>query len=215
MAEENVVTPEDARAYLNTYAPNEDVLSGMSDDDVIAYHTRVAEAEVKLSKEAGEKALAARIPEKYELKLPDDSLLPESDIDKISSIAREKGLSNEEAQLVLEQRNDAANALRDSQFEQMREMQTKWQSEVKADPDMGGDNLGETQRLAKLVTDNAMTDGMREFLSVTGYSDNPEVMRFLVKVGKMMDEDKPSGEGAPNKGGDKDAASVLYDNTKE
>src|SRR5688572_20896218 len=49
------------------------------------------------------------VPEKYDLKLPEGSLLEAAQMEKISAYAKEKGLSNEQAQELLERENDAVS----------------------------------------------------------------------------------------------------------
>jgi hypothetical protein len=45
------------------------------------------------------------VPEKYDLKLPEASLLDASHVEKLTAFAKERGLSNDEAQALLEREN--------------------------------------------------------------------------------------------------------------
>ena len=40
------------------------------------------------------------VPEKYDLKIPDGALITPADVERIATFAKERGLSNEEAQAV-------------------------------------------------------------------------------------------------------------------
>lgn len=159
-------------------------------------------------------AAAAPAPATYVLKLADKSLLDQGDLDKVSAIAREKGLSNEQAQQILDQREDAAKAMSERQLAQLTKAKTDWQSATKNDPVLGGEHLAETQRLVMLPIEKFMTPELRTLLRDTGFGDNIEVVRFLHKIGKAMSEDKPLGGEGPGSG-QKTAEQVLYGGTTQ
>src|SRR3972149_1235780 len=50
------------------------------------------------------------VPQKYELKLPEGSQLDQARIDSLSAYAKEKGLSNEQAQAILDRESDAVSS---------------------------------------------------------------------------------------------------------
>ena len=208
------VSAEDAKAYLANYAPNEDVIKGMDETQVLEYHKRVSTANSKAVEEALKAANENRAPEKYELKRPEGSKLTEEALAEISSIAKENKLTNAEAQLLLNTRSQAIDAVHSSQQQQLKTLQEGWREAVKKDPVLGGEKLAETQRLTQLVIDNAMDDELRSFLKETGYGDHPAVVRFLRKIGSEMGEGKPpnSGQGGSGSGETKDPANVMYDN---
>ena len=149
------------------------------------------------------------VPEKYNLALPKDSLLDPTAIEEISSFAKENGLSNEEAQDILEGESVKLAAHVDK-------LKEKWSTEWKNDKEIGGAEFEKNAELAKRVIDRFGTDGLKNELNKWGYGNHPELGRLLVKIGKAMAEDtlrmpgsQPAGEQR------KSLAEVLYPNQKE
>lgn len=173
--------------------------------------------EQKTTREAGEKVIADKAaldaknkpPAKYELKVGKDAatFIDETDLKLIEKFARDKGLNNEQAQALID---DRAGAL--------TEQSVAFRAITEADPTYGGDNLKETQRLAKVALDKLRPEGtprgdsFRRILTKTGYGNNLEIVSLLADLGKQMAEDSPAAEGTQGSSGKKDAASVLYDN---
>lgn len=153
----------------------------------------------------------APAPVKYEIKLPDGSPLDPKDIDKVAAYARERGLSNEQAQAILDQRHEAAAGVTQRQTEQFETIKAGWADKTWADPDLGGTNKDATIANVKLVMDKFAPEGsaFRKELEVTGYGNHPEFVRFVNAIGKAMREDKPSPAGGGNNG-QRTAADVLY-----
>jgi len=165
--------------------------------------------QAKSEQPAGEKKPdSPKVPDKYDLKLPAgaEAWLDESDLAQISTVAKQHGWTNDEAQARLEEHADALVA-----------QSAAFRAQVEADNDYGGDKLEQTQRLAAQVLDRVRPkgtprgDALRKILVKSGYGNNLEVVSFLADLGKLMAEDQPTmrsgGGGATNE----DAASKLYD----
>jgi hypothetical protein len=145
-------------------------------------------------------------PAKYALVVPPNSetWLDATDITTLEGRAKTLGWSNEQAQRALEmtaqQRQAESRAFRD---------------QIEADPEYGGDHLGETQTHANLALDRVRPagtprgDAIRQLLTKIGYGNHPEVVSLLADLGKLMAEDQPA-HGAPGRGTPRDAAAVLY-----
>ena len=220
--------PAAARTELVQYGHSEDALKAMKDEDVKGLHGRVTAAtqksvethtKVSAEKSKQEQAAAAKaVGEKWtkgehKLELPEGSKLNQSDIDEIAAIARERGLSPDDAKAVLAEREKAYVTHESRAVETMKGERVKWVESVKADKELGGDNLAETQRLSMLAIERFATPTLREKLRETGFGDHPEIVRMWVQIGKAMSEDKPGVGGGLGKGGagPTDAASKLYD----
>jgi hypothetical protein len=132
-----------------------------------------------------------KAPEKYDLKLPEgaDVLnLGQDDLTFLEQLARAndwtQAEANEELKSVIDRATAAVNA-RISRLE----------AQTKADADYGGDNLAETQRLAKIAIDRIRPVGhpRREaFLSLlknSGASVHLEAVSYFADLGRMMGED--------------------------
>lgn len=123
-------------------------------------------------------------PEKYALTLPDDGILDARDQAAIEAYARANGLSNDDAQALLE---DHAG--------QLRTQSETWLNETKKDKTYGGEKLAETQKLARSAIDRLRPEGhprrdsFRALLNKGGIMNHLEVVSFLADLGRMMGED--------------------------
>lgn len=162
----------------------------------------------RLEAEAAAKKLKA--PEKYELAVPNgrELLVSESDLKAIEGKARAKGLTNDDAQALLEEIADDRAAV-----------SAAFRAETEADPTWGGEKLPETQRLANLALDriwpkdSAQGAFVRELLITNGYANNLAIVSGLARLGKQMAEDTPIVGGGRRAGEDpkSDGVSKLYD----
>lgn len=139
-------------------------------------------------KAGGPKADEPKAPEKYALTLPDDGLLDGEDLAYLEKVAREAGMTQEEAEAALDMQHDA-----------VLEQSNRWRQQLESDPDYGGDNLTETQKLANLVIErvrprgHARREAFLRFLHRGGGGNHIEVASFLADLGRMMAEDGGGG----------------------
>lgn len=159
---------------------------------------------------------AAAAPERYELKLPEKSVLDQAAVDETAAIARELGLSNDAAQKLLERRNaDIAGARETAQ--QASEATwagqvDKWVNDAKADKQYGGDQYESNIKIALDAVEKFASPELRKLLSdpKLGLGNHPEVIRLFWSLGKQL---QPGGL-VPGIGGGlpqaKTPAQVLY-----
>jgi hypothetical protein len=162
---------------------------------------------------------ATQVPEKYELKLPDESTLDPATIERTAATARELGLSQDAAQGVLnfaaklaDDHVDALLAAQQPGGADWEKRQTDWKAKIAADPDIGGSKLEASQNLAKRVLVTFFDPEVTKFLHETGYASHPGVVKALVQIGKAMSEDRliqPPAGGA----GKKAPADKFYEDT--
>lgn len=157
-------------------------------------------------------AAPAAAPAAIVLELPKDSKLVQADVDRIAAIAREQGLSQEQATKLLTEQNATVAAYEARQTEAAKTQRAAWAKAVTEDKEIGGDKLSVTQRNSMRVVEKFMPQPLRDKLRETGLGDYPDFVRFLNNVGAAMAEDS----GVVNSGGPAhgqvDAASKLYDN---
>lgn len=147
-----------------------------------------------------------KAPEKYDLKLSENSLLEPSVIDEVAAIAREQGLSNEQAQERIGQI--------EKQAEERREANIKaWEKAVLADKEIGGDNFKTTHaNVARFAAKFAPKDSpIAALLHRTGFGSHPAVVRLMNDIGKAMAEDKPLGSTGGTGSGGRKGPESLYD----
>ncbi len=124
-----------------------------------------------------------KVPEKYDLKLPGETLLDEGAIERTAAYAKEHGLSNDAAQEALNRHSQALTDHVDNQAK-------VWMAEAKADPQVGGEKYNENIQLARRVVAKYGNDAFRDMLEKWGYGENVEVIRVFAGIGKVMGEDK-------------------------
>lgn len=149
---------------------------------------------IAAEKTAKETAAAAnKAPEKYDLKLPENSLLSEGDLVKIAAVAKERGLTNEAAQKLVEERNQVISEYKTTQETQVGEMQKSWLSTAQNDKEYGGADYGKNAELAKRVLAKYGTPEFNAVLSDPKkglFGNHPELVRVFVRIGKSMSEDQ-------------------------
>lgn len=158
----------------------------------------------------GEKTAEAekpKPPEKYDLKLPEGSILDESAIERTAEYAKTQGLSSDAAQELLERHSQDVT----DHVEKQSEM---WKSQVKADKEIGGDHMKESVEMARRVVDRFGTDTFKRELEKSGFGNHPEVVRIFAKIGKSMGEDSLIVGPAKAAGKPKAPADKLYDKNK-
>jgi hypothetical protein len=150
------------------------------------------------------------VPDKYELKLPEGSNLSPARLEKIALYAKEQGLSNQEAQRVLERESDAVSEFSKNQTTQYESKKAEWLESCKADTEFGGEALKENVLLANNVIAKYGSQQLREQLDLTGLGNHPELMRMIVKIGKEMGPDKLVVAGAADKSKPKPTAHRVW-----
>lgn len=155
-------------------------------------------------------------PETYtDFTLPEGYTIEPKEMDSFKEFAKTQNLSQEQAQKVLEFGGEKIKAQLEAPYKFWNEMQTKWQAEVKADPEIGGTNYDDSIKAAAevfkpgglLVKTPEEERSLREAFNITGAGNNPAIVRIFVRLGRALQE--PGAlKGAPaNK---KDPLALLY-----
>ncbi|QPT15226.1 peptidase [Serratia rubidaea] len=144
-------------------------------------------------------------PEKYEFSAPEGQELDANALSVFEPIAKELGLSQEQAQKLV----DIYPQLQQQQAEAWSKQVADWGEQVKADKEIGGDNFNASVGAAQRALDQFGNPELREYLNASGLGNHPALVRFCAKVGKSMAEDSIV---MPNNGGQRSAADILYGN---
>lgn len=140
-----------------------------------------------------------RAPEEYaEFTKPEGVEFDEAALNDYKAFAKEQDLTQEQAQKLLEFGGDKIKALTEAPYKLWAETQTKWQAEVKADPEIGGTKFEESRRTAALVFEPGESNpfvksaeeakGLRDALNTTGAGNNPAIVKLFVKMGSLLKE---------------------------
>lgn len=173
------------------------------------------------SKEGDGQTGATQVPEKYDLKLPENAALKADTIERAAAYAKTQGLSNEHAQKVLDfvhaEVQTALASQKTANEEAFNQRSDQWVKEAKEDETIGGEKGAEFNaniQIAKRAVQHYFGDKIKDVLDQTGWGNHPEIIRGFLKLGKQMEAD---GVVLGNKGGstEKDAATVLYGETTQ
>lgn len=128
-------------------------------------------------------------PEKYDLKVPDGMTLDEAALAEFDPIARELNLTNEQAQKLADVYSKRMAEVAQKQQESWKETTAKWVDDVKADKEIGGQNLDTSVRHAQAALTKFGTPELRAQMDATGMGNHPELVRVFARIGKAMAED--------------------------
>lgn len=146
-------------------------------------------------------------PEKYDLKVSEDSVLEPGLVEKIAAHAKQQGLSQEEAQALVTEREQAIATY-------VEERSQQWLKEVENDKEIGGTALKQNVELAARVVDRFGDPELKAELNKTGFGNHPKLVRLLTRIGKAMQEDQLVQPGAVPAAG-RSRESLYYPNHKE
>lgn len=138
---------------------------------------------------------ASAVPEKYEFKgLPEGYTLDEAQLGEWSGVFKELGLTQEQAQKLVEmdaKRFTTANSPEAQQaaaLAQRNQQVSQWEASIKQDPDLGGAKFDSTVELSQKAMASFGTPQLKEMLAESGLGSHPEVVRFFHSVGKELSE---------------------------
>lgn len=150
---------------------------------------------------------APAVPEKYDLKLSEGSLLDANALEEVSKYAKELKLTQEQAQTVLAEREEAVASFVEKQ-------KSVWAEQSKADKEIGGEGLAANVHLSSRVLNRFGSPELKAELDRTGYGNSPEVIRLLTRIGKAMSDDQLVTPG-PQTAGKPPIEERFYGSSKE
>ena len=137
-------------------------------------------------------------PTYSDFKLPEGATVDSDSLKAASTLFADSGLSQEQAQKFIDLAVSREKAQAESGLRAFVDLQNRWVSEIKADPDIGGERLQATIASATRAIDRLAIPGLREALDLTGAGNNPAVVKAFARIGQMIGEDRfRPGNGAP------------------
>jgi hypothetical protein len=157
--------------------------------------TKGADVDKKTGDEKkGEGDTKAEKPAPIELKLPDRYEADSKQLDAYKALATELGLDSTKAQKAFDHFLSVDAARTEAAEKALEAQDAKWASEVKADPELGGDKLKAT--IADVAKAKAwLPPGLSSLLERLGLGNNPDVIRAFAKVGRAVKDDTIAGTG--------------------
>lgn len=134
-------------------------------------------------------------PEKYELALPEKSLLDGKRKDEIEAFAKAQGLSAKAAQALLQREHETQQQAATLQAQAVETHSKAWLDELKNDKDFGGAKFNETVALSALAVARHGSPELIKFLEETKLGSHPGLVKMLAKVMSLTQDDKAGGGG--------------------
>lgn len=202
---ENELYPEKEEKKTEVQAPEEEKTSEEKEAEAKEIEEKQKkESEQKETKEKQEKEKVKKeIPEKYDIKLPENSLISKEQLGEIESLAKDRGFSNEEAQGLLDSHNKIAEKTADivqqASLDELKELtEVTWVKEAQEDKEIGGDDLLKNSEMSSRVLKKFGSEKLINILDPmrddnptgTGLGNHPELLRLFTRIGKIMSDDQ-------------------------
>lgn len=160
--------------------------------------------EAKATREAAEataktEKVAAALKSYDALKLPDGLAKDHPIAVEFFKDAAERGMSADDTQAMVARMGPKLVEAMNKPYDAWADMQKTWTDALPKDAEFGGKDYSQNLGIAAsamdgiLGKDSAENKAFREMLAFTGVGNNPEMVRFLYRVGKAMKEGGPIG----------------------
>lgn len=148
------------------------------------------------------------------IKFADGFQVDEKVRDEFLTTLNDPKLSRAElAQKLVDLQTNFAKTQEEASTKLWEDQQQKWQDEVKADPEVGGDKMElALAGIAKVVQEYG-TPELKQILDVTGAGNNVHVVKFMNKIAKALNEGGGHVTGNPPPE-EKTTAQKLYPSMK-
>lgn len=153
------------------------------------------------------------VPEKYDLKLPEKSLLDPSVLERTAASAKARGLTNEQAQKELDAVAGEVAKYHETLLEQHKTKVSEWEQQSRNDKEIGGTAFAANAELSRRVVEKFATPEFAKILNDSGYGNHPELVRVFARIGRAIGEDRPGGSNPGGGAPKKNAEDVLYGGT--
>lgn len=130
----------------------------------------------------------AKVEDLYELKLSEDTLIDPATLKEFTEYSKEKGISKEVAQEILDKQNGLISNYVKNQNEQYNNEIKQWAESAKVDKEVGGANFTKSAELAKRVIEKWGTPALKDELN-KGLGNHPEALRIFARIGKEIFKD--------------------------
>lgn len=148
----------------------------------------------------------------YNLKAPDKSSLTAAHLTDIETFAKERKISPEAAQAIVERESKLIDGAITAQNEKARTdltaLTATWKDQARNDPTIGGPKWSDTVKMVDraLVNEPALYD----LLKSSGFSHHPVVVAFLARQGAKTVEMAPPTGGAKPTVAEKPLTHVMF-----
>lgn len=161
-----------------------------------------------------EAAKPAVAPETYEFKPPEGVSFDATLTDKISTVGKKYGLSQDAMNELVGLSGDISQKIGAAQTEAITKTRNEWTEQSKTDKEFGGEHFAQNLAIANGVLDTFATPSFKQLLVDSGLSQHPDMIRVLLRVGKEFSPDRFVPGTKPAGGAPKSIEDRLYPNHK-
>lgn len=149
-------------------------------------------------------------PDQYEMfTFPEGYDVDEEALQEFGEFALSRNMTQAQAQEVLDYYSKNVSQLQESQAKAWEDTRNQWVETAKSDKEFGGQQFQENMKHVATAVKKFGTPELKQVLNDSGLGDNPELIRFFYRVGKLAGE----GEfhtGSGGNVGERDPARTLY-----
>jgi hypothetical protein len=193
-------------------AKEEKRLLEAKDEDLSAEDKTKKAALIKARDDAAKAAQAKGAPEKYaDFKVPEGIEVNQPMLEEFKTVAKKHNLTQEAAQELIDLQVKHVQGISEGLLSTFNQIKTEWMKE--AIQELGADYKKELVYAGKAI-DKFGTPELRTILNQTGIGNHKELVKFFVKIGKAVSEDK-FVDGKQKTGQKSDAELFYGDSMKE
>lgn len=146
-----------------------------------------------------------------DLKAPEGLEIDQALGNEFVTLLNDQNLSRSDlANKLIELQSKALTTASEKSSQEFVQLQEQWRNEVMADPEVGGSKWNGTQSSIAKLLDAYGDEKTRLAFDVTGAGNNPDVVRFLAKVGNALAAGLPR-PGSPGSQ-ERTHADILFPN---
>lgn len=146
-------------------------------------------------------ATPAALPEKYEFKAPEGQTLDNLQLDAYSPLFKELGLTQAQAQKLVDKQFELAPKLAEGWQKQIGDQIAQetatWAKASREDKEFGGTNFDANAKIANKALAAFGSPELRSLLVESGYANHPAFVRLFWNIGQKLAESTPPAGGTP------------------
>ena len=214
MADESTAAVAPVQAEGDDAAAEQETGTVLTDENLEADATGDAEESVEGDAPDGEESeegSQATPPDTYaDFAMPEGVEVDSALLEQALPMFKDLGLTQEQAQKLVDFQAQQVQAGSEKAADDFNQMMTQWQTDARNDSEIGGDKFDENIAIARAAVAKFGTPELKDMMKAHGVGNHPEMIRFMVNVGRLTVEDVPGGLGGSPVTQDADAATVLY-----
>lgn len=141
--------------------------------------------------------------------VPEGMTLDNALVEQAMPLFKEAGINQAQSQKFIDLYATKMQEVEQGKLDTFNQLRQDWVKQAKSDPEYGGDKFDENIGAAKAALDKFGTPELSKLLDDFGVGDHPEMIRFMVSVGRLTQEDTP-GAGAKKGAQTKSDTEILY-----